>query len=156
MSSFTFDVELRLLDTRLGKSIPLPDYATIGSAAIDLVACLKTDHIFLKPQEVAIIPSGIAVHISNRNYAMFLLPRSGLGIKSGVVLANLVGLIDSDYQGEIQVALWNRGSEPFTVNLGDRICQAYFAPVAHPKFIIVDNFSQNTVRGSNGLGSSGI
>lgn len=146
-------VELRVLDKRLGDEFPMPDYATDGSAGIDLRACLQTAET-LKPGDTQLIPSGIAVHIANPAYAAVVLPRSGLGHKHGIVLGNLVGLIDSDYQGEIFISCWNRGSEAFTIEPGERIAQLVFIPVAKPQFSIVDAFAESE-RGSGGFGHTG-
>ncbi len=146
-------VELRVLDTRLGDEFPMPEYATDGSAGIDLRACLKSAET-LKPGDTQLIPSGIAVHIANPAYAAVVLPRSGLGHKHGIVLGNLVGLIDSDYQGEIFISCWNRGSEAFTIEPGERIAQLVFIPVAQPQFSIVEAFAESE-RGSGGFGHTG-
>lgn len=146
-------VELRVLDTRLGGEFPMPDYATDGSAGIDLRACLKSAET-LKPGDTQLIPSGIAVHIANPAYAAVVLPRSGLGHKHGIVLGNLVGLIDSDYQGEIFISCWNRGSQAFTIEPGERIAQLVFIPVAQPQFSIVETFAESE-RGSGGFGHTG-
>ncbi len=146
-------VELRILDDRLGHDFPMPDYATDGSAGIDLRACLKSAET-LNPGDTQLIPSGIAVHIANPAYAAVVLPRSGLGHKHGIVLGNLVGLIDSDYQGEIFISCWNRGTDAFTIEPGERIAQLVFIPVAQPQFSIVDRFDESE-RGSGGFGHTG-
>ncbi len=146
-------VELRILDPRLENEWPLPGYATDGSAGLDLRACLD-DTVTLSPGETTLIPSGIAVHIGDSAYAAVVLPRSGLGHKHGIVLGNLVGLIDSDYQGQIYISCWNRSEEAFTVEPGERIAQLVFLPVERPQFHIVDAFESST-RGEGGFGHSG-
>ncbi len=146
-------VELRLLDPRLGHEFPLPDYATDGSAGIDLRACLKASET-LAPGDTMLIPSGMAVHIADNSHAAVVLPRSGLGHKHGIVLGNLVGLIDSDYQGEIFISCWNRSDTPFTVEPGERIAQLVFLPVARPAFRQVEAFAAST-RGDGGFGHTG-
>ncbi len=146
-------VELRILDERLGTEFPLPEYATDGSAGIDLRACLKNT-LVLPPSDTQLIPSGMAVHIHNNGYAAVVLPRSGLGHKHGIVLGNLVGLIDSDYQGEVFISCWNRSDQPFTIEPGERIAQLVFLPIAKPTFERVEAFEQST-RGSGGFGHTG-
>ncbi|WP_435103390.1 dUTP diphosphatase [Arhodomonas sp. AD133] len=146
-------VELRILDPRLENEWPLPGYATDGSAGLDLRACLD-DTVTLPPGETTLIPSGIAVHIGDSRYAAVVLPRSGLGHKHGIVLGNLVGLIDSDYQGQIYISCWNRSGEAFTVEPGERIAQLVFLPVERPQFHIVDAF-ESSARGEGGFGHSG-
>lgn len=146
-------VELRVLDPRLGEEWPMPDYATAGAAGVDLRACVKTATT-LTPGDTQLIPSGIAVHIADNAYAAVVLPRSGLGHKHGIVLGNLVGLIDSDYQGEIFISCWNRSTETFTIEPGERIAQLVFMPVARPTFNRVDVF-QDSERGSGGFGHTG-
>ena len=146
-------VKVKLLDPRIGKEFPLPGHATAGSAGMDLRACLK-EPLILQPGDAALIPSGIAIHIDDPGYAAMLLPRSGLGHKHGIVLGNLVGLIDSDYQGEVLVSCWNRGKEPFTVNPGERIAQMVILPVVQAKFEVVSEFEESK-RGSGGFGHSG-
>lgn len=146
-------VELRVLDERLGSEFPMPDYATDGSAGVDLRACVKRAEI-LEPGQTTLIPSGIAVHIADPGYAAVVLPRSGLGHKHGIVLGNLVGLIDSDYQGEIFISCWNRGNAVFTIEPGERIAQLVFVPVARPAFKRVDAFAESE-RGSGGFGHTG-
>ena len=130
-------IQLKLLDDRLGQSIPLPEYATTGSAGLDLRACLD-ESLLLKPGETKLIPTGMAIHISDVNLAAVILPRSGLGHKHGIVLGNLVGLIDSDYQGQLFVSCWNRGNTEFTIDIGDRIAQLVFVPVEQVEFEQVD------------------
>ena len=146
-------VKVKLLDPRIGKEFPLPSHATAGSAGMDLRACLK-EPLVLKPGDTALIPSGIAIHIDDPGYAAVLLPRSGLGHKHGIVLGNLVGLIDSDYQGEVLVSCWNRGQSEFTVNPGERIAQMVILPVVQAKFEVVSEFEESR-RGAGGFGHSG-
>ncbi len=146
-------VQLKILDTRLGKDIPLPDYATSGSAGLDLRACLEKD-IELKPGDTTLIPTGLAIHIDDNHLAAVILPRSGLGHKHGIVLGNLVGLIDSDYQGQVFVSCWNRGNSTFTVTVGERIAQMVFVPVLQVAFEQVDEFTESS-RGSGGFGHTG-
>lgn len=147
------DIQLKVLDARIGKEFPLPAYATGGSAGLDLCACLD-EHLHIQPGETHLIPTGIAVHMADRHMAAVILPRSGLGHKHGIVLGNLVGLIDSDYQGQIFVSCWNRSQEPFTVEPGDRIAQMVFVPVIHARFDIVQDFEQSA-RGAGGFGHTG-
>jgi dUTP pyrophosphatase len=146
-------VELKILDQRIGKEFPLPRYATGGSAGMDLYACLD-EHLHVEPGQTHLVPTGIAIHIGDANLAAVLLPRSGLGHKHGIVLGNLVGLIDSDYQGQIFVSVWNRGQAPFTIEPGDRICQMMFVPVVQADFEIVDDFEASH-RGAGGFGHTG-
>lgn len=146
-------IQLKILDPRLGEQIALPAYATPGSAGLDLRACLEQP-LILQPGETALIPTGLAIHIDDPHLAAVLLPRSGLGHKHGIVLGNLVGLIDSDYQGQVFVSCWNRGSEPFTVEVGERIAQMVFVPVAQVEFECVAEFDASH-RGSGGFGHSG-
>jgi dUTP diphosphatase len=146
-------IKVKILDTRIGKQYPLPAYATAGSAGLDLRACLKEPHT-LKPGDTLLIPSGLAIHIEDSGYAAMLLPRSGLGHKHGIVLGNLVGLIDSDYQGEVMVSCWNRGQSDFTIQPGDRIAQMVIVPVVRTTFEVVTEFDTST-RGAGGFGHSG-
>lgn len=146
--------EVRILDDRIGREIPLPAYATSGSAGMDLRACLDSP-VRLAPGETVLVPTGISIHIRDPGLAATILPRSGLGHKHGVVLGNLVGLIDSDYQGPLMVSLWNRGTRPFDVNIGDRIAQLVILPVVHTEFEIVEAFTASE-RGTGGFGHSGI
>ena len=146
-------IQVKILDPRIGKILPLPHYATDGSAGLDLRACLE-EALLLAPGETRLIPTGIAIHIGNPNYAAVLLPRSGLGHKHGIVLGNLVGLIDSDYQGQLFVSCWNRGRESFTIEIGERIAQMVFVPVLRPAFEVVEEFSASQ-RGAGGFGHSG-
>jgi len=146
-------IQLKILDKRLGDTIPMPEYATTGSAGLDLRACLD-EAIILKPGETQLIPTGMAIYIEEENLAAVILPRSGLGHKHGIVLGNLVGLIDSDYQGQLFVSCWNRGTDEFTVNIGERIAQLVFVPVEQVGFERVDEFAQSD-RGSGGFGHTG-
>ena len=146
-------LQLKILDPRIGSEIPLPEYATDGSAGMDLRACIDGS-INLKPGDTELIPTGIAIHISDPGYAATILPRSGLGHKHGIVLGNLVGLIDSDYQGQLFVSCWNRGNTEFTIDSGDRIAQLVILPVAQVEFETVEEFS-DSVRGEGGFGHSG-
>ncbi|TFH68952.1 dUTP diphosphatase [Gammaproteobacteria bacterium LSUCC0057] len=146
-------VEVKILDPRVGKQFPLPDYATPGSAGIDLRVCLDSS-LTLAPGACELIPTGMAIHMGDSNMAAVILPRSGLGHKHGIVLGNLVGLIDSDYQGQLFISVWNRGSDSFTVEPGDRIAQLVFVPVLHPEFVVVDEFATSE-RGEGGFGHSG-
>ncbi|OGT07783.1 MAG: deoxyuridine 5'-triphosphate nucleotidohydrolase, partial [Gammaproteobacteria bacterium RBG_16_37_9] len=138
---------------RIGSVYPMPHYATDGSAGLDLRACVDKD-LVLKPGGVELIPSGIAMHIADHNYAAMILPRSGIGHKHGIVLGNLVGLIDSDYQGQIMVSCWNRGSETFTIVPGERIAQLIIVPVLHANFNVVSDFVTSG-RGDGGFGHTG-
>jgi len=146
-------VELKILDRRLGTDFPLPGYATDGSAGLDLRACVD-EHVHIAPGETHLIPTGFAMHIADPHLAAMLLPRSGLGHKHGIVLGNLVGLIDSDYQGQVFISVWNRGNEPFTVEPGDRIAQMVFVPVIQAEFDVVEEFAASN-RGAGGFGHSG-
>lgn len=145
-------IQLKVLDTRLGKDIALPEYATKGSAGLDLRACLD-DAVVLNPGETLLIPTGLAIHIDS-SYAALILPRSGLGHKHGIVLGNLVGLIDSDYQGQVLVSCWNRGDTAFTINVGERIAQMIIVPIVQVEFDLVDEFTES-VRGAGGFGHTG-
>ncbi len=146
-------IELKILDTRIGSEFPLPSYATPGSAGMDLRAMLDTD-ITIEPGETKLIPTGISVHVADPGLAAVILPRSGMGHKHGIVLGNLVGLIDSDYQGPLMVSCWNRGDKPFTMEIGDRLAQLVFVPVVQAEFKIVDEF-ESSDRGEGGFGHSG-
>ncbi|MEK9767748.1 MAG: dUTP diphosphatase [Betaproteobacteria bacterium] len=147
-------IEVRILNDAVGDSIELPRQTTEGSAAIDLRACIDKKKV-LKPGETLLIPTGIAVFIKDPNFAGIILPRSGLGHKHGIVLGNLVGLIDSDYQGELMVSLWNRGSQDFTIDVGDRIAQFMIIPITLFEFDVVESFDE-TERGAGGFGHSGV
>ena len=146
-------IQLKILDPRVGKTIPLPAYATAGSAGIDLRVCID-EPLQIAAQETLLLPTGIAIYIADPNLAAVILPRSGLGHKQGIVLGNLVGLIDADYQGELKISCWNRSQEHFTIQPGDRIAQLVFIPVVKASFSIVDSFIE-TSRGEGGFGSSG-
>ena len=146
-------LQYRVLDARLGDTIPLPHYATDGSAGLDLRAMVK-EPLTLEPGQTELLPTGMAIHISDPGHAGMILPRSGLGHKHGIVLGNLVGLIDSDYQGELMVSCWNRGNQPFTVEPGERIAQLVIVPVMQVQLEQVETFT-NTERGSGGFGHSG-
>lgn len=146
-------IQLKILDPRLGNEIPMPAYATSGSAGIDLRACLDED-VTLAAGDTLLIPTGIAIHINDAQLAAVLLPRSGLGHKHGIVLGNLVGLIDSDYQGQIFVSCWNRGKDSFTIQVAERIAQMVFVPVVQAEFEQVAEFDQSE-RGAGGFGHTG-
>jgi dUTP pyrophosphatase len=146
-------IQLKILDPRIGKDIALPEYATDGSAGMDLRAALeKTTEI--SPGETLLIPTGLSIYVEDPNMAAVILPRSGLGHKHGIVLGNLVGLIDSDYQGQLFVSCWNRGDKTFTIEIGDRIAQLVIVPVIQAEFEVVDDF-EKTHRGTGGFGHSG-
>lgn len=146
-------VKLKIVDPRLGEAIPLPHYATDGSAGMDLRACLN-EPLEIDPGETRLIPTGFALHMDDPGMAAVILPRSGLGHKHGIVLGNLVGLIDSDYQGQVFVSCWNRSDSPFRVEVGERIAQLVFVPVIQAAFEIVSEFEE-TRRGAGGFGHSG-
>ena len=147
------ELELKILDSRLGSDFPLPSHATSGSAGMDLRAMLDAP-VDLQPGETELIPTGMAIHIADPGLAAIILPRSGLGHKHGIVLGNLVGLIDSDYQGQLFVSCWNRGSNSFRVEIGERIAQLVVIPVVQAKFSIVDEFDDSS-RGEGGFGHTG-
>jgi dUTP pyrophosphatase len=147
-------IQIKLIDKRLGNKFPMPDYATQGSAGLDLCACIDEDMI-INPNSTVLMSAGFAIYIADKSFAAMLLPRSGLGHKHGIVLGNLTGLIDSDYQGEIFVSCWNRGDVPFTIQPGDRIAQMIIVPVAQPHFEFVDSFDE-TIRGAGGFGHTGV
>jgi dUTP pyrophosphatase len=147
------NIKVRILDPRIGGEFPMPERATAGSAGMDLRACINAP-IVLAPGQAELIHTGISIFLEDTGLAALLLPRSGLGHKSGIVLGNLVGLIDSDYQGPLMVSCWNRGSSPFTINPGDRIAQMVIVPVVHVDFDIVEDFDDSH-RGAGGFGSSG-
>jgi dUTP pyrophosphatase len=146
-------LKVRILDPRVGREFPLPTYATAGSAGLDLRACLDKD-LILEPGKAELIPTGLAIYVEDPGLAAVVLPRSGLGHKHGVVLGNLVGLIDSDYQGQLMVSCWNRGREPFTIRPGERIAQLIVVPVVQVDLQVVEEFT-TTPRGAGGFGSSG-
>ncbi len=146
-------IQLKILDTRLGSDFPLPHYATDGSAGLDLRACVDAP-LVIGPGETHLIPTGMAIHVGDPGLAAMLLPRSGLGHKHGIVLGNLVGLIDSDYQGQVYVSCWNRGTETFTVAPGERIAQMVIVPVVRTAFEVVEEFVSSE-RGGGGFGHTG-
>jgi len=146
-------IQLKILDERIGKEIELPHYATDGSAGMDMRACID-EPFDIQPGETHLIPTGIAIHIGDPGLAAVLLPRSGLGHKHGIVLGNLTGLIDSDYQGQLFVSVWNRGNDSFTINPGERIAQMVFVPVVQATFDIVEEFNESD-RGAGGFGHTG-
>lgn len=148
------NIQLKILDARLGQAFPLPAYATDGSAGLDLRACL-TETVQLLPNQVELIPTGLAMHIAQPDMAAVILPRSGLGHKNGIVLGNLIGLIDSDYQGELKISCWNRGKDSFTIQPGDRIAQLVFVPIVRTQFDVVPEFIESE-RGQDGFGHSGV
>jgi dUTP pyrophosphatase len=146
-------IELKILDPRVGDSIPLPHYATDGSAGLDMRACIDAA-LTVSPGETVLVPTGLAIHISDADLAAVLLPRSGLGHKHGLVLGNLTGLIDSDYQGQVYISCWNRGSKSYEVKPGERIAQMVFVPVEQVEFNVVKEFDDSD-RGDGGFGHSG-
>jgi dUTP pyrophosphatase len=147
------EVQLKILNPKVGTDYPLPAYATDGSAGMDLRACLDAP-VVLEPGQTVLIPTGLALYIGDPGMAATILPRSGLGHKHGIVLGNLVGLIDSDYQGELLISCWNRGQHAYTVQPGERIAQLVIVPVMQPRFRVVEDFVA-TARGSGGFGHSG-
>ncbi|WFE69245.1 dUTP diphosphatase [Thiomicrospira sp. R3] len=151
----TIQVEYKILDPRLGNEIEMPHYATTGSAGLDLRACIDAP-LTIKPGETQLIPTGLAIHLDDASLAAMILPRSGLGHKHGIVLGNLVGLIDSDYQGELKVSCWNRGDTVYEIQVGERIAQMVIVPVLQPVFTQVDAFGENTARGAGGFGHTGV
>ena len=146
-------IDIKILDARVGKEFPLPTYATSGSAGLDLRACLD-DVLDIAPGTTTLVPTGLAIHIADPDLAAVILPRSGLGHKHGIVLGNLVGLIDSDYQGQLMVSVWNRGQESFSLQPGDRMAQLVFVPVVQAEFNLVEDFDASS-RGEGGFGHSG-
>jgi dUTP pyrophosphatase len=146
-------IQLKILDKRIGEEYPLPEYATDGSAGMDLRACIE-EHLRIEAGEVQLIPTGMAIHIADPELTAVLLPRSGLGHKQGIVLGNLVGLIDSDYQGQLMVSIWNRGKRTVVIEPGDRIAQMVFVPVRRVAFDIVDDFEESA-RSAGGFGHTG-
>ena len=147
------NIQLKILDPRIGGEIPLPEYATDGSAGLDLRACIDQP-LVIETQQTELIPTGLALHIADHKMAAIIIPRSGLGHKHGLVLGNLVGLIDSDYQGQIMVSCWNRSHGAFTIEPGDRIAQLVMVPIVRAQFEIVDDFEPSS-RGEGGFGHSG-
>ncbi|HEY0199618.1 MAG TPA: dUTP diphosphatase [Rhodanobacter sp.] len=148
------DVELKILDARLGVTIPLPQAATVGSAGMDLRAAVDAP-LTLQLGESALVPSGIAIHIGDPGWCALIVPRSGLGHKHGLVMGNLVGVIDADYQGPLMISCWNRGRQAYTIEVGDRVAQLLLVPVAQARLNIVTDFAPSE-RGSGGFGSTGI
>ena len=146
-------IELKILDSRIGESIPLPHYATSGSAGLDLRACIDAA-LTVEPGETVLVPTGLAIHIADADLAAVLLPRSGLGHKHGLVLGNLTGLIDSDYQGQVYISCWNRSNTAYEVQPGERIAQMVFVPVEQVQFDVVEEFDDSS-RGEGGFGHSG-
>ncbi|WP_375740694.1 dUTP diphosphatase [Pseudomonas boanensis] len=146
-------LQAKILDPRLGSEFPLPQYATPGSAGLDLRAMLK-EEVALEPGQTLLIPTGLSIHIADQGLAAMILPRSGLGHKHGIVLGNLVGLIDSDYQGELMVSCWNRGQTTFRITIGERIAQLVLVPVVQAHFELVEEFHQSQ-RGAGGFGHTG-
>ena len=146
-------IELKILDPRIGDSIPLPQYTTDGSAGLDMRACID-EPINVAPGETVLVPTGLAIHVADPSLAAVLLPRSGLGHKHGLVLGNLVGLIDSDYQGQVFISCWNRSSKSYEVQPSERIAQMVFVPVEQVEFRVVEEFAV-TDRGAGGFGHSG-
>ncbi|WP_029685039.1 dUTP diphosphatase [Tatumella saanichensis] len=146
-------IDIKILDPRVGKEFPLPTYATPGSAGLDLRACIDAG-LTVAAGETTLLPTGLAIHVADPQLAAVILPRSGLGHKHGIVLGNLVGLIDSDYQGQLMVSVWNRSSQDFTIQPGDRIAQLVFVPVIQAEFNLVDAFDDSE-RGEGGFGHSG-
>ena len=146
-------IELKILDPRVGDSIPLPHYATAGSAGLDMRACID-EPLTVAPGDTVLVPTGLAIHVADPGLAAVLLPRSGLGHKHGLVLGNLTGLIDSDYQGQVFISCWNRSRESYEVQPGERIAQMVFVPVEQVSFDIVEEF-ESSDRGAGGFGHSG-
>jgi dUTP pyrophosphatase len=146
-------IQLKILDKRLGNEIPLPHYATTGSAGLDLRACVD-EAVVIPAGGTLLIPTGLAIHIQDAQLAAVLLPRSGLGHKHGIVLGNLVGLIDSDYQGQVFVSMWNRSATDFTIEVGERIAQMVFVPIVHAEFECVTEFAESS-RAEGGFGHTG-
>jgi dUTP pyrophosphatase len=147
-------IQLKILDPRLGSEFDIPDYATNGSAGMDLRACVHKETT-IAPGETVLLPTGMSIYVADSSLAAVLLPRSGLGHKHGIVLGNLTGLIDSDYQGPLMVSLWNRSNEAFTVQAGDRIAQMVFVPIVQAEFKVVEEFDESD-RASGGFGHTGV
>ena len=147
-------VQAKILDPRLGTTFPLPAYQTEGSAGLDLVACLD-DPLTLAPGQTMLISSGMSVYLQDPNWVSLIMPRSGLGHKKGLVMGNLTGVIDADYQGPLMISAWNRGLKPIVIEPGDRIAQLLIVPVAQAQFQWVDSFERQTSRGEGGFGSTG-
>lgn len=149
----TAPIQLKILDPRIGKEFPLPRYETSDAAGLDLRACLESE-LTIEPGQTHLIPAGISIYIADPHIAAVILPRSGLGHKHGLVLGNLVGLIDADYQGPLMVSCWNRGNQAYTITPGDRIAQLVFLPIVRTQFQVVEDFAA-TARGVGGFGHSG-
>lgn len=151
------NVQIKILDDRIGKEscYPLPTRATDGSAAIDLRACIEESELVVKAGQAVLVGTGLSFYIKNPDYVGLILPRSGLGHKSGIVLGNLVGVIDADYQGELKISLWNRSEEDFVVKAGDRVAQYMVVPIVRPDFEVVNEFDTESSRGAGGFGSTG-
>ena len=147
-------IQIKLIDKRLGDEFPIPNYATEGSAGLDLCACIN-ESLAINPNSTVLISAGFAMYIADKSFAAMLLPRSGLGHKHGIVLGNLTGLVDSDYEGEIFVSCWNRGNTSFTIQPGDRIAQMIIVPIEQPNFEFVDSFDE-TIRSVGGFGHTGV
>jgi dUTP pyrophosphatase len=147
-------VETKIVNKLMGTRFPLPEYATDGAAGIDIRACIE-EPVTVQPGETKLIGTGLAIHIRDPQITALMVPRSGLGIKKGIVLGNLCAVIDSDYLGEVCVGVWNRSSEAFTIEPGERVCQMLFVPVIRAEFAIVDEFSNTTQRGEGGFGHTG-
>ncbi|XBC42270.1 MAG: dUTP diphosphatase [Buchnera aphidicola (Meitanaphis elongallis)] len=151
------NIDIKILDSRIGAKFSFPDYVTTGSSGLDLRACIVSQEEHVLPNTTVLLPTGIAIHIKDPFIAALILPRSGLGHKNGIVLGNLVGLIDSDYTGQIMVSMWNRSTQPFVITSGMRIAQMVFVPIIRPIFNIVNTFSiGNNTRKSKGFGHSGL
>jgi len=150
----THKIETKIISPLIGSGIPLPSYSTTGSAAMDLRACLS-EPLTVHPGETVLVPSGIAISIHDPGLVALLVPRSGLGIKHGIVLANTIGVIDSDYQGEIGIGIYNRGAAAYTIEPGERVCQMMFVPVTQVTLTVVDEFSSDSARGVGGFGHTG-
>ncbi len=150
----SLQVQYKILDKRLGNEIEMPHYGTKGSAGLDLRACVDED-LMIEPGQTVLIPTGMAIHLDDPGFAAMLLPRSGLGHKHGIVLGNLVGLIDSDYQGPLMVSCWNRSDTAYKITVGERIAQMVIVPVLQPEFNLVEAFGDATDRGEGGFGHTG-
>ncbi len=153
MDGLQHRVKMKILNPKMGTELPLPEYATAGSAGLDLRACIDQP-MEIKPGSTTLIPTGLAIYIEDKNFAGLILPRSGLGHKHGIILGNAVGLIDADYQGELMISCWNRSENSFTLNVGERLAQYVIVPVVQAKFEIVDNFLE-TERATGGFGHTG-
>ena len=147
-------LNVKIIDERIGKEFTIPKYASTDAAGLDLIAC-PANSLTIKPNQTILVPTGIAIHINNSNYCAIILPRSGLGHKHGLILGNSVGLIDSDYQGQLMVSCWNRSDTPFTIEPGMRFAQLVILPIAKPNIQFVDEFDYTTTRATGGFGSTG-